>query len=444
MVSISLPHGLRARKITVLRLIMAGILLLFPVFAPTFVMAQSPPEMRVVEHVQIKPAGDGAQIEISLSGAVISDNVRIFSLPGEFERVVIDFRAAKLGKDLESVSQAGQIKGGGPISQFRFAAKENTGLRLVADLAAGARKGDFKFEGKSILINVLGQGVEVMPDEMAANIVSPRLKPISVGAPGPREFDGLPYPRLKPQYPSTGPIIAATPPRMALRKPVIVIDPGHGGYDPGAIGTAKTKEEDITLAAANELKRQLMAAGKYEVVLTREKDIYIAHERRVRIAREAGAALFISIHADSAGSPSTRGASVYTLADRAHGRAQTIINQQNWVLDVDLTEQMDPVGDILVDLAQRKTLTKSAEFAEILIGKLRSRAKLVNNSHRRAGYYVLLAPDVPAVLLEMGFLSNSEDEKLLKTPQFRSKIMQGTVEAINLYFAQQSQLQASR
>ena len=170
--------------------------------------------------------------------------------------------------------------------------------------------------------------------------------------------------------------------------------------------------------------------------MTRTRDIYVDHDDRLRTARTGQADLFISIHADSAGNKSARGASVYTLADRAKGRSKRIVNNQNWILDVDLSEQTDPVGDILVDLAQRKTESQSDAFAEILLSELKGKTELVGNSHRRAGYYVLLAPDVPAVLLELGFLSNAQDEALLKTAKHRTKIVTSVERAIDRYMSQ--------
>jgi len=178
----------------------------------------------------------------------------------------------------------------------------------------------------------------------------------------------------------------------------------------------------------------LLATGRYKVILTRSKDKYVEHEERLRIARAGGADLFISIHADSAGSKTARGASVYTLADRAKNRSKRIVNSQNWIMDVDLTTQSDPVGDILVDLAQRSTSSQSEEFADILLKELSGSTKLIGNSHRRAGYYVLLAPDVPAVLLEMGFLSNAKDEKLLNSTNHRKKVLKSVTRSINKYF----------
>ena len=243
----------------------------------------------------------------------------------------------------------------------------------------------------------------------------PRLKP---GAVIESPSDGVPIPRLKPKR----------------RQFVIVIDAGHGGHDPGAIGKGKTKEEDITLKAALELKKQLLAKKRYKIVLTRSADQYIAHDDRVRIARKAGADLFISLHADSASNSSARGASVYTLASRAENRSDRLVSHQKWIANVDLAQTSQPVSNILVDLAQRKTRSQSAQFADILLSELGKKSKLIGNSHRQAGYYVLLAPDVPAVLLEMGFVSNRKDEKLLASSKHRKKLMQAVTTAIDKFF----------
>lgn len=241
-----------------------------------------------------------------------------------------------------------------------------------------------------------------------------------------RYFDeATPYPRVQPRKFT-----------KRIVKPVIVIDPGHGGRDPGAIGRKGTQEKAITYSAAQELKAILTKSGKYKVIVTRSGDQYIAHEERLRIARAGGADLFISIHADSTENKSARGASVYTLADRAKGRSKRLVNSQNWILDVDLAKQSDPVGDILVDLAQRKTESQSEQFADILLKNLKGRTKLIGNSHRRAGYYVLLAPDVPAVLLELGFLSNANDEALLKSKNHRRKILNAVKGSVDQYFKQ--------
>ncbi len=271
---------------------------------------------------------------------------------------------------------------------------------------------------------------EVMPRLKPTLVVSPERPQIEhhvVPVQMPRYFDdSVPYPRLAPHL--NGKI---------KTKPVIFIDPGHGGRDPGAIGVAGTHEKVITTKASQSLKAMLEKTGRYKVVLTRQKDVYLDHETRLRLAREGGADLFISVHADSAGNKTAKGASVYTLADRAKGRSKRLVsNTQNWIMDIDLSKQSDPVGDILVDLAQRKTESQSEQFADILIEELSASTQLVGNSHRRAGYFVLLAPDVPAVLLELGFLSNTEDEKLLNKQSHRDKIMKSVVKSIDRYFGE--------
>ena len=346
---------------------------------------------------------------------------RVFTMDGGKPRIVIDVADGQLSKSLiDRTEGKNYFVGEAGIARLRFAVQKGGKLRLVADLVLGAQYEFHKYENGILEIFVSGN------DGNAALLTSiqnrdgmpiPRLKPTN------DFYNGIPVPRLK-----------NTKSNRPIRKPVIVIDPGHGGHDPGAAGIAKLHEETVTLKAGLELRRQLLASGKYKVVMTRTTDKYIAHDKRVLIARKAGADLFISIHADSTGNADTRGASVYTLANRAEARTHKVINHQNWVLDVDLTKKSAPVSEILVDLAQRKTLTKSGQFADILIPELKKSSRLVGNTHRRAGYYVLLAPDVPAVLLEMGFLSNAQDEKLLKTPAHRKKLMKSVKAAIDQYF----------
>lgn len=268
------------------------------------------------------------------------------------------------------------------------------------------------------------------PSLMAAKAKSESLAKVlqvsSVKNPVVKTDDSVPFPRLAPHLT-----------QKKRTKPVIYIDAGHGGRDPGAIGVKGTQEKKIVFKASSTLKTMLEKTGRYKVVLTRPSDIYLDHELRLRLAREGGADLFISVHADSAGNKNAQGASVYTLADRAKGRSKRLVSgSQNWIMDVDLSKQSDPVGDILVDLAQRKTKSQSEQFADILITQLGKSTKLVGNSHRRAGYFVLLAPDVPAVLLELGFLSNAADEKLLNKASHREKIMRSVVRSIDLYFEQ--------
>jgi N-acetylmuramoyl-L-alanine amidase len=223
-------------------------------------------------------------------------------------------------------------------------------------------------------------------------------------------------------------------------KKVVVIDAGHGGHDPGAHG-ASGLEKDINLAAAQALKARLESTGRYKVVMTREADVYVPLEDRVRIAQRADADLFISLHSDSGADPSLRGASVYTLSDKAFARATRFVKADDWFMKASLTG--DPgVSDILFDLTQRATKNRSATFAETLVTRLDGHAPLIRRSHRSAGFMVLLAPDVPAVLLEMGFISNPQDERRLRDPEARAQMVDAVAASIEDYFGQTGRLAA--
>lgn len=221
-------------------------------------------------------------------------------------------------------------------------------------------------------------------------------------------------------------------------KKIIVLDPGHGGKDPGAIGYSGMYEKNITLAMGKELKKMLEDTGRYKVYLTRSTDIFIPLRDRVKISRKHKADLFISLHADSTKNRSAKGLSVYTLSEKASDKeAEALAERENKadVIDgLNLVEHSKEVSDILINLAQRETMNRSSEFATFMVQEMRSAAKLVNDTHRFAGFAVLKAPDVPSVLLEMGYLSNRTEERLLKQQSYRRKLAQATTRAVNRYF----------
>jgi N-acetylmuramoyl-L-alanine amidase len=215
---------------------------------------------------------------------------------------------------------------------------------------------------------------------------------------------------------------------------VIVIDAGHGGHDTGAQSLVRN-EKDITLAAALSLRAHLLKMGRYRVVMTRDSDVFIPLEGRVQIARRAGADLFISLHADSAGSdPTPHGASVYTLSDSGETRVNYVLGPHEWFAHAGDVRTTADVRQILLDLTQRSTRNRSSEFAAKLLGHIGDKVDLLPRSHRDAGYFVLLAPDVPAVLLEMGFITNPGDQMRLTDPAQREKLTAGIADAIDDYF----------
>ncbi len=225
----------------------------------------------------------------------------------------------------------------------------------------------------------------------------------------------------------------ATPPHPDHWREVIVIDPGHGGKDSGAIGS-DSFEKNVTLATALALRDRLERTGRYQVVMTRQTDVFVPLEERVRIARRAGADLFLSLHADSAGAdPTIHGASVYTLSRRGEQRVGYVLRGNEWFLQEASDDQA--VGRILLDLTERSTRNRSATFAHILIAHVGHRAPLLNRSQRDANYFVLLAPDVPAALLEMGFITNPKDEARLNDPGDRAQLVDKIAQSIDAYFA---------
>ncbi|MEM7291459.1 MAG: N-acetylmuramoyl-L-alanine amidase, partial [Pseudomonadota bacterium] len=218
----------------------------------------------------------------------------------------------------------------------------------------------------------------------------------------------------------------------------IVLDPGHGGIDGGAVGRLKTKEKDVVLDFAKELEMQLQGAGPFQVELTRREDVFMSLRQRLDFNRRMQADLFISIHADSLRDRRVRGSTIYTLSKKASDQlSERLAESENSVdqlagLSSDTDKQA--VTDILIDLTTRETKVFSRQFARILMTSLDDEIKLIKNPVRSAAFGVLKAPDVPGVLLELGYLSNAEDEKLLRADEWRKKAAKAVKQAIVGFF----------
>jgi N-acetylmuramoyl-L-alanine amidase len=228
--------------------------------------------------------------------------------------------------------------------------------------------------------------------------------------------------------------------------PLIVIDPGHGGIDTGAIAPSGVEEKEVVLAVAKKLAEKLERTRKFRVVLTRYDDTFVQLNDRVQIARMNGAALFLSIHADSISRKEgdARGATIYTVSDKASdAEAAKLADKENKadaIAGVDLTDKSDDVAGILVDLAHRETRNFSGMFARTLVGRMQAATAMHKTPQKSAGFIVLRAPDVPSVLLELGFLSNAQDVKLLTSDAWRDKVTDSMTEAVQNFF--QSRLAA--
>ena len=384
-------------------------------FAQSPVSAADPAAIsQTTKVLGVRFGGDAAttRLVVDLDGPVSST---LSASPDSAGRVTIALSPVDAGDVFQGVG-----KGGIKTWSLR---QDETGARLVLELGDGE-----KIAHRFVLTPSLGATTwRLVIDVTRAEAV--------VAA----DADTVVPPKFTHPAKSRARALAA-PRNLAARSvKIIVIDAGHGGHDPGAQSQTHN-EKDVTLAAALALKARLERSGRYKVVLTRASDLFIPLETRVQIARNAGADLFISLHADSAGAdPTTHGASIYTLSDHGETRVNTVLGNHEWFNHT--SKRSDPaVGQILLDLTQTSTRNRSAVFAGLLMEHLSDRVDLLPRTHRDAGYFVLLAPDVPAALLEMGFISNPKDEARLTDAAQRRRLMDGVAAAIDGYFAAPTQL----
>ncbi len=314
------------------------------------------------------------------------------------------------------------VRKGGLITDLRYGLFSDSASRVVLDVAAPAEIAkSFRLDPSD------GKGYRLVIDIKRIDAVQfgrrERPRAMTGGTPG-----DVPAPLAKPARP-------------AGAKKLIAIDAGHGGVDPGATGISGVREKALMLNQARELKRRLEATGRFRVVLTRNRDVFIRLRKRIAIARRAGADLFISLHADSIANPKVRGGSIYTLSERASDKEAAALaakeNKADMIAGVDLAVQNREVANILIHLAQRNSKNESAKFAKILTKELRAEMKLLGRTHRFAGFAVLKAPDIPSVLVELGYLSNPVDERNLRRAKHRAKVAQAIVRALKGYFSRE-------
>lgn len=233
------------------------------------------------------------------------------------------------------------------------------------------------------------------------------------------------------------PVSRAVPSRPPAR-PLVVLDPGHGGKDPGAIGVSGTHEKQIALAAASELRHALAAGGRYRVEMTRTDDVFVPLELRVAFAQARGAALFVSMHADALADHGVRGASIYTLSATASDEQTAQLaereNSADRFADSRFHSFSPVVAAILASLVRRETRIGSLAFSRDLVGQLQRDVPMLPNPARHAAFVVLKAADIPSVLVEMGFMSNPEDEAALRRAEHRAGIAAAMQRAIDAYF----------
>jgi N-acetylmuramoyl-L-alanine amidase len=242
----------------------------------------------------------------------------------------------------------------------------------------------------------------------------------------------------EPATPETTSAIAPVEKPAAGSDFIVAVDAGHGGIDTGAIGVdTKTQEKDVTLAFAKALADRLNREPGIKAFLTRSDDSFLSLSERVVIARQNHAGLFVSMHADTLKQKDIRGATVYTISDRASDKlAADLADRENLsdqIAGTATASEPPEVADILLDLTRRETQAFSISLAESVLASFKDQVGTINNPHRHAGFRVLQAPDVPSILLELGFLSNKEDEKLLLDGEWRNKMADLLTDAVKRY-----------
>ncbi len=378
-------------------------------------------------------AGDGKQTRFVLD-LDKSISFRAFPLADPY-RVVLDIPQVSF-----QLPAGTGTAGRGLIKEFRYGLVMPGGSRIVFDLSGPAR-----IANSYVLEAANGQPprlvLELEEVDRTAFVQSlssdnrPELRPaIAVAKDSVATIEAKAEVTSKP---------AAAPDKPAATldlRPVIVIDPGHGGIDNGT-QSGNEYEKNLVLGFGSALRDRIEKGGKYRVVMTRTDDTFIPLDDRVKIARSQSAALFVSIHADALPrrEGDAQGATIYTLSDRASDaeaeRLAEAENKADAIGGVNLTEEPTDVADILIDLAQRETRTFSNRFARLLMGEMKNTTRMHKHPLKSAGFRVLKAPDVPSVLIELGYVSNKDDLEHLVSENWRSRTVGSVAQAIDAFFA---------
>ncbi|MDH6232936.1 N-acetylmuramoyl-L-alanine amidase [Mesorhizobium soli] len=388
------------------RRVLSNFSLLFLLIVGLAAVAMTAASAAPLEMTSYKMAGDAVRMRVVMNFDR-EPEPKWLLLRGP-HRLVIDLPGAKFSIDTKDLKAHGLIK------SVRYGQVGEGVSRVVL-----TTKGPFTVEKLDILKNEDAPGYRVVADIIAASE---------------RQFEEA----LAVQAQTTASTATPKTDRLEENHPqkrfTVVIDPGHGGIDGGAEGLNGTIEKSITLAFALELKAKLAEIGSYDVYMTRDKDEFLRLDDRVRIARQHEADLFISIHADTIRLKGIRGATVYTVSEKASdAEAQALADRENLsdkLAGIEIEDENHEVADILIDLIRRETHGFSMKFAQSVVGELSNSVGLINNPHRFAGFRVLKAPDVPSVLIELGYLSNPEDEEQLRDPDWRGKAADSISKAV--------------
>lgn len=371
---------------------------------------------------------DDGEVIVRFDDFVASASTLLLAGP---DRIALDIAGAQSGRSPQ---------GAGLVRSVRQAQRDPGTARVVLDLDRPALVSNARFaaDGRSLSFRLS----PVSADEFQRASRAPRIElqpPAQFRAKPPEKRYSVTVPIGKPK-PAMGlpRIEGPNNPRL----PLVVIDAGHGGHDPGAISPhSGSREKDITLAIARAIRDDLIASGRVRVALTRSDDRYLVLEERFGIARRLKADLFISVHADAAENQQASGASIYTLSevasDREAARLAARENKANIINGVDLGAHSNDVSSILLDLTQRETMNVASDFARLLQREASDDVKFRTTAHRFASFVVLKAPDTPSVLFETGFISNETDSEFLASAVGQKKVARGVRDAVQIHFARQ-------
>lgn len=376
------------------------LLLVFPMFLAWCALPAFAQPAILSTEIKVQPTGE--LVILSLNAPVPQQKLFMLKSP---DRVVLDISMVSPGQLALPKQYGGTL-----IKAIRFGQFDAVTSRLVFEL------------NKSLRTASLHQFSDAAKGSYRLIIDMVPGASMSVNA------SSFPVPTSKPVFT-----------KEHATKPLVVIDAGHGGKDPGATGATGTHEKDITLRYTLALKEALLRTGRYRVALTRENDSFILLPDRVKLARNAGGDVFISMHADSAPNSQARGLSAYTVSEQASDAESAALAEQENAVDelagMKIEGEQADVADILIDLAQRDTKNKSSELADTMVSAfVKNNIKVLPSPHRFAGFRVLKAPDIPSMLIELGFLSAREDEAMLKTAAYQRKVVSSVITGLDIYF----------
>jgi N-acetylmuramoyl-L-alanine amidase len=362
----------------------------------------------------VRVGGDDNQTRFVLDLSRKID-LRAFTLADPY-RVVVDIPQVTFQLPPKTGEQ-----GRGLVKAFRFGLVMQGGSRIVLDV-----KRPVRIERAFMLDAADGQPARLVLD-LTATDRETFMRGLALDKSAPRVTGAIPA-----QEPSAKP--------NGDPRPLVVIDPGHGGIDNGTRAPSGLNEKTLVLEFGMLLRDKIEKTGKYRVVMTRTDDTFVPLAERVRFGRARQAALFISIHADALarGDGEAHGATVYTLSETASdaeaGRLADAENRADVIAGADLSTEPNDIADILIDLAQRETKTFSVHFARTLVGELKTSVRLHKQPLKSAGFRVLKAPDVPSVLIELGYVSSAEDLKQMLSDSWRGRTADSIVQAVDTYF----------